>query len=122
MHLSRVQADGLLLFVALIWGSAFVAQNWGMASVGPMSFTGVRFLIGALVVLPLALREQRALRRRHSALSGTDWLHIAGLGGLLCAGAALQQIGILSTTVTNAGFLTAVYVPLVPLCGWALLG
>ena len=51
MHLSRFQADGLLLFVALIWGSAFVAQNWGMASVGPMSFTGVRFLIGALVVL-----------------------------------------------------------------------
>jgi len=122
MQLSRFQADGLLLFVALIWGSAFVAQNWGMASVGPMAFTGVRFLIGALVVLPLAWREQRALRQHHSALSRADWLRIAGLGGLLCAGAALQQIGILSTTVTNAGFLTAVYVPLVPLCGWALLG
>lgn len=122
MHLSRFQADGLLLFVALIWGSAFVAQNWGMASVGPMSFTGVRFLIGALVVLPLAWREQRALRRRGLALKHLDRVRITGLGLLLCAGAALQQIGILHTTVTNAGFLTALYVPLVPLCAWWLLG
>jgi drug/metabolite transporter (DMT)-like permease len=122
MKLSRFQADGLLLLVALIWGSAFVAQNWGMASVGPMTFTGVRFLIGALVVLPLAWREHRALRVRRMSLNRSDAMAIAGLGGLLCAGAAMQQIGIISTTVTNAGFLTAVYVPLVPLCGWALLG
>jgi drug/metabolite transporter (DMT)-like permease len=48
-------------------------------------------------------------------------LKIAGLGGLLLMGAALQQIGIMSTSVTNAGFLTALYVPLVPVLGWLLL-
>ncbi|WP_088278564.1 DMT family transporter [Ideonella sp. A 288] len=122
MQLNRLQADGLLLFVALIWGSAFVAQNWGMASMGPMGFTGVRFLIGALAVLPLAWREQRALRARGLGLTRADHARIAGLGVLLCAGAALQQVGIQHTTVTNAGFLTAVYVPLVPLLGWWLLG
>ena len=121
MQLSRLQADGLLLFVALIWGSAFVAQNWGMATVGPMTFTGVRFLIGALVVAPLAWREQRALRQRGLRLHRTDHARIAGLGALLCLGASLQQVGIISTTVTNAGFLTAVYVPLVPLAAWWLL-
>lgn len=122
MHLTRLQADGLLVFVALIWGSAFVAQNWGMASMGAMAFTGVRFLIGALVVLPLAWREQRALKVRGQALNRNDHARIAGLGALLCMGAAMQQLGIASTTVTNAGFLTALYVPLVPLGAWWLLG
>jgi len=122
MQLNRLQADGLLVFVALIWGSAFVAQNWGMASMGAMAFTGVRFLIGAAVVLPLAWREQRSLASRGQALNRGDHVRIAGLGGLLCMGAAMQQIGIASTTVTNAGFLTALYVPLVPLGAWWLLG
>lgn len=122
MQLNRLQADGLLVFVALIWGSAFVAQNWGMASMGAMAFTGVRFLIGAVVVLPLAWREQRSLAARGQALNRGDHARIAGLGGLLCMGAAMQQIGIAGTTVTNAGFLTALYVPLVPLCAWWLLG
>jgi drug/metabolite transporter (DMT)-like permease len=121
MHLSRIQADGLLLLVALIWGSAFVAQNWGMASVGPMGFTGVRFLIGAAVVLPLARRELAHLAQHRAVPRRADHVRIAGLGLLLCAGAALQQVGIMTTSVTNAGFLTAAYVPLVPLCGWWLL-
>jgi drug/metabolite transporter (DMT)-like permease len=120
--LSRFQADGLLLLVALIWGSAFVAQNWGMAQIGPLGFTGVRFLIGALVVLPLAWREQGHLRAHGAHLNGSDHGRIAGLGLLLCLGAVLQQVGIKYTTVTNAGFLTAVYVPLVPLVSWWLLG
>lgn len=117
--MTRIQANLLLTLIAMIWGSAFVAQAHGMESIGPMMFTGIRFLIGALVVLPLILRERRAdgvkpLRR-------ADALKIAGLGVLLTLGAALQQIGIKYTTVTNAGFLTALYVPLVPLLGWVLL-
>jgi len=113
--MTRLQADSLLLLVALIWGSAFVAQNLGMASLGPYAFTGIRFLIGALVVLPFAWHEQYRRRILHPPLSRRDALAIAGLGLLLFLGAAFQQIGIISTTVTNAGFLTALYVPLVPL-------
>lgn len=119
--MSRIQANLLLTLIALIWGSAFVAQSHGMQELGPMMFTGLRFLVGALVVLPLAWREWQHLAGRQLALNRDDGLKILGLGILLTLGAAMQQIGIKYTTVTNAGFLTALYVPLVPVLGWLLL-
>ena len=119
--MSRVHANLVLILVALIWGSAFVAQSVGMKDVGPMTFTGVRFLIGALVVAPLMLWEWRRLEREHQPLHRSDGLKIVGLGALLLLGAAMQQIGIVDTTVTNAGFLTALYVPWVPVFSWLLL-
>ena len=81
--MTRTQANLLLLVVALIWGSAFVAQSHGMANVGPITFTGVRFLIGALVVAPLMGVEWRTLRRRAHPLQARDAFKIAGLGCLL---------------------------------------
>ena len=119
--LSRVSANLLLMLVAVIWGSAFVAQSRGMAHVGPMMFTGVRFLIGALVVSPLMWLEWRRLCRLGQSLDKTDAFKIAGLGSMLLMGAAMQQIGIGGTSVTNAGFLTALYVPLVPVLSWLVL-
>ena len=119
--MSRFQANLLLTLVALIWGSAFVFQNQAMAHVGPLLFTGVRFLIGALVVLPLAVMEWRRLGREGRTLNRLDGLHIVGLGLLMTLGAVMQQIGIQTTSVTNAGFLTALYVPLVPVLAWLLL-
>lgn len=118
--MTRAQANLLLLLVALIWGSAFVAQSQGMANVGPMLFTGVRFLIGAAVVAPLAWMEWRRLAQQKQRPTPRDGKKIVGLGVLMLLGAAMQQIGIVSTTVTNAGFLTALYVPLVPVLGWLL--
>jgi drug/metabolite transporter (DMT)-like permease len=115
---TRVQANLLLLAIALIWGSAFIAQVWGMHGVGPVMFTGIRFLIGATVVAPLAIREWRA---HPSGVHLRDAWQIGGLGLLMLAGAALQQIGIQYTTVTNAGFLTCLYVPMVPLLSWIVL-
>ena len=119
--MSRIQANLLLTVVALIWGSAFVAQSHGMADVGPLLFTGVRFLIGALVVLPLALLEWRRLGRANRPLRRLDGAHIVGLGLMMTVGAVMQQVGIQFTSVTNAGFLTAIYVPLVPVLAWLLL-
>jgi drug/metabolite transporter (DMT)-like permease len=119
--MTRIQANLLLTVVALIWGSAFVAQSQGMADVGPLLFTGVRFLIGALVVLPLAVLEWRRLGREARPLGRQDGGHIAALGLLMTLGAVMQQVGIQFTSVTNAGFLTAIYVPLVPVLGWLLL-
>ena len=111
----RWQANGLMLLAAVIWGSAFVGQVQGMEGVGPLMFTGLRFLLGALVVAPLAWREHRRLR---APLDGRTAWRIAGLGALLTAGVLMQQIGLTDTSVTHAGFLTALYVPLVPLIGW----
>ena len=120
--MTRARANLLLTVVALIWGSAFVAQSLAMQHVGAMGFTAVRFAIGALVVAPLAWREWRHHRARGLHFNAADATAVALLGLALGAGAALQQVGIIHTTVTNAAFLTALYVPLVPLLGWWWLG
>ena len=112
--MSRLKANGLLLLAALIWGSAFVGQALGMAGVGPLTFTGVRFALGALVVAPLAWREWQALRAAVRLPGRAELLWVVLLGGLLCTGVVMQQVGLMTTSVTNAGFLTALYVPLVP--------
>lgn len=119
--LTRLQSGGLLLLAALIWGSAFVGQALGMAGVGPLTFTAVRFVLGALVVLPLAWRERAALQAAGHPVGRGDAGWITLLGLLLCTGVVMQQIGLVSTSVTHAGFLTALYVPLVPLLAWVLL-
>jgi drug/metabolite transporter (DMT)-like permease len=119
--MKRWHADGLLLAVAAIWGLAFVPQSWGMETLGPMSFTALRFALGALVVAPLAWREHRRGAARPQPAGGPPRaLLLATLGVLIFLGAALQQIGLVSTSVTHASFLTALYVPLVPLLGWLL--
>ena len=61
--MSRTLANTLLLLTALIWGSAFVAQATAMQHVGPLTFTGIRFLMAALAVLPFAIAETRQNRR-----------------------------------------------------------
>ena len=119
--MTRSRANLVLLSVALIWGLAFVAQAEGMAGVGPLTFTGIRFLLGAVIVLPLAWREWQQRSAQHVPARVADALGIGALGVLLMLGATLQQVGITGTTVTNAGFLTALYVPLVPLLAWLLL-
>ena len=116
--MSRMRANALLLLVALIWGSAFVGQSLGMAGVGPLTFTGVRFVLGALVVLPLAWREWRQLTASGHAPGRAEARWVGLLGGLLCTGVVMQQIGLMTTSVTNAGFLTVLYMPLVPLLAW----
>lgn len=118
--MKRWQADALLLLVAAIWGLAFVPQSWGMESLGPMAFTGLRFALGALVVLPLAWRERRRPASPGPGGSAGRTGLMVGLGTLIFLGAALQQVGLVTTSVTNASFLTALYVPLVPLLAWAL--
>lgn len=121
--MSRSQANAVMLAVAVIWGLAFVPQAWGMADMGPMAFTGLRFALGAMVVAPLAWREHRQAAASEAAsvqqaLPGGLWLWTSALGVLIFAGAGMQQMGLLSTSVTNAGFLTGLYVPLVPILGW----
>ncbi|MGQ9369182.1 DMT family transporter [Azospirillum sp. ST 5-10] len=115
--MTRLQANLLLTLTAVIWGSTFVVQRIADATVEPMAFTGARFLLAALAVLPFAGRRAPGGRR----LTAADALGIAATGGALYAAALLQQIGIGRTSVANAGFLTALYVPLVPLIGLAAL-
>jgi drug/metabolite transporter (DMT)-like permease len=114
--LTRLRADLLLLVTAIIWGTAFIAQKTGMHGVGPFGFVGARFVLSLLVVTPLVLREARG----KLPLARADGLAGLGLSVLFTSGVLLQQNGIRYTTVTNAGFLTGLYVVMVPFIAWAL--
>ncbi|WP_243309858.1 DMT family transporter [Fundidesulfovibrio agrisoli] len=115
-----LRADILLLITALVWGFAFVAQRVGMEHVGPFVFNGVRFALGACALLPLAIRSTGRIFPRECS-NAPAWLGYLCAGAALTAGASLQQIGMLHTTAGNAGFITCLYVILVPLFA-ALLG
>jgi drug/metabolite transporter (DMT)-like permease len=112
LKLRAFRADLLLLLTAAIWGFAFVAQRIGMEHVGPFIFNGIRFALGCLVLVPFAW----ARRGRPGASPGRGVVR-AGLaaGGVLFLGASLQQIGIVYTTAGKAGFITGLYVVIVPL-------
>lgn len=119
--MTRWQANSVLLFVALIWGTTFVAQQWSAQDVGALTYTGLRFILGALVVLPWAWREHKRRKAQEAPASDRrDVLRWAGLGVLLFLGAVFQQLGVAQTTVSNSAFLTALYVPMVPILGWLL--
>jgi drug/metabolite transporter (DMT)-like permease len=116
-----VKSDVLLLTTAVIWGFAFVAQRVGMDYVGPFTFNGLRFAIGSLSLLPLVAmsREQRSATDRILPPPGLKTILFGGaaLGLALFSGASLQQIGLVYTTAGKAGFITGLYVIIVPLLG-----
>jgi drug/metabolite transporter (DMT)-like permease len=112
-----LQDDALLLATSAIWGFAFVAQRVGMADVGPFTFNGVRFALGSLSLVPLILVRRRAGTERGEIRGGRLLASGVGAGGVLFVAASLQQIGIVTTTAGKAGFITGLYVVLVPLAG-----
>ncbi len=118
-------SDFLLLITAMIWGFAFVAQRVGMDFVGPYTFNAVRFALGSLSLIPLVLFFKN---RKSKSESKNQDLPLSGIilrGGLtgivLFAGASLQQVGLVYTTAGKAGFITGLYVVIVPII-WMLLG
>jgi len=115
MKQQALRADFLMLLAAMIWGASFVAQQVGMEHIGPLLFTGTRMLLGALVLLPL-LRLRRA-GRSHDFTRRDLWLGGTLMGLALALGSNLQQVGLLFTSVTNSGFITGLYVIIVPLLG-----
>jgi drug/metabolite transporter (DMT)-like permease len=117
MEMTTLKANTLLLLAAAIWGFAFVAQRLGMVHVGPFTFNAVRFGLGALSLLPL-IWATRA-RREHNASLARLLLGGLVLGAALFAAASAQQIGMVTTTAGKAGFITGLYVVLVPLLALA---
>jgi len=119
--MSRLQANGLLMMAAIIWGTTFVVQQVGTGGLEAMTFTGLRSLLGACFVLPLAVQQYRKTVLQGNKITPINWLGVGATGAVLFTAAALQQYGIFYTTVTNAGFLTGLYVPLVPLISFVIL-
>lgn len=132
MKRSQLKNSFLLLLTAAIWGSAFVAQSVGMDYVKPFTFNGIRSAIGALFLIPCIFFFQNRTNSSEvspaNQLNQSDITHASSsidrktlfFGGLCCgivlaAASSLQQIGISYTSVGKAGFLTAIYIVLVPI-------
>lgn len=115
---TSVKSSLLLFLAAVIWGVAFVAQSVGMEYMGPLTFNGARFLIGAVVLLPVIwYREHKKAGEKEKG--GRKEVLAGGVccGLALCIASLLQQFGILYTTVGKAGFITTLYIIIVPICG-----
>ncbi|MGQ7817675.1 DMT family transporter [Metapseudomonas furukawaii] len=115
MRSQALRADVLMLITAAIWGAAFVAQRLGMDAIGPFLYTGLRFTLGALVLLPLLLVLPKPAVKQ--PLNRGMLLGGLLMGLALSLGINLQQVGLLFTSVTNSGFITGLYVIIVPLLG-----
>lgn len=120
----KLQGNLMLLFTALIWGTAFVAQSTGMDHVEPFTYNGIRIFIGGLALIPVIIlfdklkpAEQRLTREEQRKLDRSS-----AFGGLCCGcvlflASSFQQFGISMTTAGKAGFITALYVVIVPFLG-----
>lgn len=109
----------MLFLAALIWGFAFAFQSRGMEHMGPMTFNGIRFLIGAIVLIPVIFLFKKNGEKRSAS---KEDIKITVLGGIICGlclfgASSLQQFGIQYTSVGKAGFLTTLYIILVPIIG-----
>ena len=121
MNRKALRGSLLLLLGAVIWGAAFAAQRAGMDHVGPFTFSGVRMLLAGIVMIPASM-----LSRRKAGPVTAEVQKKQRRGGLICGlllffATSLQQIGLVYTSAGKAGFITALYVVLVPVAGWVFL-
>lgn len=119
MKKMKLSSSLMLFMAALIWGFAFAFQSQGMDYMGPMTFNGTRFLIGAFVLVPVIFIFRKPGEKKKIT---KDDMKVTITGGVVCglclfAASSLQQVGIQYTSVGKAGFLTTLYIILVPIIG-----
>lgn len=117
----RQQTKGslMLLLCAMIWGAAFVAQSEGMNYIGPYTMQATRYFLAGVVLLPvIALRDKKGISQKPSGAGAKKQLLCGVICGIiLCIASNVQQFGILHTTVSKSGFITTMYIILVPFLG-----
>lgn len=126
---AKYSKNFILLFItAVIWGVAFVAQSAGMDYVGPYTFNAVRCLLGGIVLIPCVFFLTRSAKKEQKKDGTASNMPVMDrpkdllIGGLICGfmmfvSTTLQQVGIAYTTVAKAGFITALYIIIVPILG-----
>ncbi len=126
----KIRGEFMLMITALIWGVAFVAQRSGMEYIGAFTFNGIRCLVGALALLPviMIMNHQRKKWRNGKPKVETDEIEEREnkknliIGGISCGiiffiSSSLQQFGMVYTTAGKAGFITALYIVIIPILG-----
>ena len=104
------------LLCTFIWGTTFIAQDTGMDDIGPFTFNAVRFFVGFIVILPLAIKFETKKFGLKFKSGYKSFIILSFLIGLsLFLGSALQQVALIYTDVANAAFFTIFYVPMVPI-------
>jgi drug/metabolite transporter (DMT)-like permease len=119
MKKEEVKSSALLLLTAAIWGFAFVAQRVGTMHVGAFTFTGLRFALGSLSLLPIVIFTGRRREKSNNKVETKSSFVTAGIiaGSALFTAASFQQIGLIYTTAGKAGFITGLYIVFVPILG-----
>ncbi len=107
----------LLTVAAIIWGFAFVAQKVGMEYIGPFLFNGIRFIMGSIILLPIVILMKPKQNNLENFKNKNTYLFGILLGAILFLASSAQQIGMVTTTAGNAGFITGLYVIFVPIFG-----
>jgi drug/metabolite transporter (DMT)-like permease len=120
----RILGSFLLLMAAIVWGIAFVAQSEGMRYMGPFYFNGIRFALGGVVLLPVIMLMDKMSASKYETRNNIKKTpsKVLLLGGIICGlilfvANGFQQIGIMYSTVGKAGFITTLYIILVPILG-----
>lgn len=119
MNQKKIQSNLMLVLAASIWGVAFVAQSVGMQYVGPFTFNGIRCVLGGIVLIPcIYFLNHKSIKKDKTIYNDKDLI----IGGIWCGivlfiSSSLQQIGLKYTTVGKAGFITALYIIIVPILG-----
>lgn len=127
MKKQELKGAGLLFIAALFWGTTFVAQSLGMDYVGPFTYLWARSIVGGIILIPIALIYQKYSSNDHldpADLTNSKLTHKKHLisGGIICGiilfvASAFQQFGMLYTSVGKTGFITALYIVIVPIMG-----
>src|SRR5690242_6769312 len=117
----RLKSDLILLFVAAVWGTGFVAQRLATTQLGTFYFNGGRFILAALLILLLTRFQKTGLTGTAPRVQRKDipWMLLAGT--ILFGAVGFQQAGLVTTSISNAGFITGLYVVFVPLILFAIL-
>ena len=112
MKNTKLKGNMMMLITALLWGISFISQSKGVENLSPVAFNGIRSILGGLVLLPVIFffRPKEKINKN---------LIIGGVicGVLLCIASTLQSIGMVETSPGKAGFITALYMIIVPIMG-----
>jgi drug/metabolite transporter (DMT)-like permease len=111
----RSAPELVLVLITMVWGGTFLAVQVGLGVSGPLFFVGSRFAVAAAAMALVALPAMGGLTRAELGAG-------AAVGAAIFAGYALQTVGLMTITSSQSAFITALYVPLVPLLQWAALG